>query len=98
MKLYLSDPIFYLIKSMSIINRIGDDDSHSISIISLSECFEFLLPCSIPYLQFDFLLADIDYFAFEVDTNRGKMRGHKVILAVFTEYIGFAYPTAAYNE
>ena len=64
----LFDPVFDLLKRLSIINGICHDYSHSPTIVCLSNCFESLLSCCIPYLQSYFLAIDIDSFDFEVDT------------------------------
>jgi hypothetical protein len=84
MQLDLLDPIFDFIKSLSIIDSIRYDDSHCITIVSLSERFELLLSCGIPYLKFQFIFAYVDNFSFKIDANGGKMGGHKTVFTVST--------------
>ena len=97
MQLDLFDPILNIIKTISLIDRISQNDAHSSSIVSLSDSFEFFLSGSIPNLKSDFLLPNAERFSLEINSNGGEVWGHKIALAVSQEQIGFANSTIAYN-
>ena len=97
MQLDLFDPILNIIKTISLINCISQNDAHSSSIVSLSDSFEFFLPSSIPNLKSDFLFPNAERFRLEINSDGGEVWGHKIALTVPQEQIGFANSTIAYN-
>ena len=98
MQFDLFDPVLNVIKTVSLIDSVSEDDTHGSSIISLGDCFELLLSGSIPNLQTDSVLANHDGFGFEVDADGGEVRCHKIVLAVFEEHVCLADPTIANNQ
>ena len=64
----LFDPVFDLLKGLTIVNSVCHDDSHCTSVIGLRDGFEAFLSGSIPDLEADFLAVEVNGFDFEVDS------------------------------
>ena len=63
------DPSINVLKRTTVYNRIGEYDTSCSFVVSLSDIFEPLLSCGIPYLQSVPPVAYSDCFDFEIDSD-----------------------------
>lgn len=80
---------------LSVIDSVGQYNTHCTTIISLGDGFKPLLPCSVPNLKSDFMFANVDGFNFEIDSYGRKMRGHEVVLCESKQHICLTNPTVS---
>jgi hypothetical protein len=63
----LLDPILDIVEGVAVFDGVGQDDTHSSSVVRLCDCFESLLAGCIPDLQFEFRATHVNIFGLEVD-------------------------------
>jgi hypothetical protein len=80
MKLDLFHPVLNRLKGLTLIDCVCKDNTHCATIVSLSDSFEALLSSSVPNLESNLVLADVNGFDFEINADGGKMGGHEIIL------------------
>ena len=64
---YLLQPILNVVEGLLFSAVINQDDSHGSLVVSLGDCSESFLSSSVPNLQLDSLLVDIDGLNLEVN-------------------------------
>lgn len=97
MHFYLFDPVLYILKGLPLVNGICEDYSHGSPVVGLSDGLKFFLASGVPDLETYSMFADLYGFDFEVDADRCKMRGHKVVIAILNKHVGLTHATVAYN-
>jgi hypothetical protein len=83
MYLYLLHPILYILKSLTFIDCIGQNDAHGTSVVGLCDCFKLLLASCVPDLKSYYLIGNKYGFDFEVDADGSEMGGHEVVITEF---------------
>jgi hypothetical protein len=68
MLIYLLKPIGNVIEGLLVSAVVNQDDSHGSLVVGLSDSPESLLACSVPHLQLDSLVVNVDLLDLEVDS------------------------------
>jgi hypothetical protein len=80
MQLDLFHPVLNRLKGLTLIDCVCKDNAHCTAIVSLSDSFEALLSGSVPNLESNLVLTDVNGFDFEINADGGEMGGHEIIL------------------
>lgn len=80
MQLDLFHPVLNRLKGLTFIDCVCEDNAHCSTIVSLSDSFKAFLSSSVPNLQSNLVLTDVNGFDFEVNADGREMGGHEIIL------------------
>ena len=95
--LCFSHSILHIVKALSVGDVIYNDDSVGSMVIIGGNSFEPFLPGSVPNLQPDVFIVDVDGFHFEVDADSVEEVGGKNVVHVPHEHAALAH-SAISNE
>ena len=87
----LFDPVLYVVEGGDVVDCKGKDDDECASVKSSGEIFELFLPCSVPDLQLDLILLDLQRLHLEVDPNGGRVGGLEAVVAVAQQNVGLPH-------
>jgi hypothetical protein len=66
----LFEPVLYVVKGLLVSAVINENNSHGSLVISLSNSSESLLASSVPNLQLDSLIINIDFLDLKINTYK----------------------------
>ncbi len=94
----LLDPVLNVVKRGSLIDRVGEYNYQCSFVKGGRKVFKFLLPCSVPNLQFDLQVLHLKGFDLKVDTDCRGICGFETVVAVAQQNIGLSDSAIANNN
>ena len=73
MKLYLTDPILYILEAFVLCAIVSQNDAHGALIVGLCDCAEPLLPSCVPDLQFNVFAVDLNRLDLEINSYKENL-------------------------
>ncbi len=85
MLLDLLHPLLHSREGITVCDVENNDNSVGASVVALSDCFEPALASSVPDLQLDLFVVELDLVDLEVDTDSGHLLFFKLVVSVTGE-------------